>query len=425
MRLEDAIKAVLSDAGEPLSAREVARRLAEQGLWTSRSRTPDATVRSFLATSAKRLGESSPFRRIGPAEYDLSADAARGTPTPPQTQERTAKRLTFLDAAEQVLWIHANREPMNYRQMTEVAISDGWLHSQGITPAATMAAQISTDIETRARRGAAPRFFRGTRGRVGLAAWRPAGLETDIQQQNDSARAELLIQVRRMPPTAFEQLVAHLLTNLGFLDVDVTRRSGDGGVDIRGRLLVGGVISTQMAVQVKRWAQNVQAPIVQAMRGSLGSHEQGLIVTTSDFGPGAKAEASRPNAVPISLMNGEQLVMLLVEHQIGIRRTPVDIFELEYDVGARKPTVALTGPFDPPVDPCSGGWNLHSAYGEWWCWSADFQQVLDRVINQPYRDMLKQAEMVTTRTECETRFPSLFWYSDKEAGPPGTCRGHE
>src|SRR5687768_5659349 len=98
-----------------------------------------------------------------------------------------------------------------------------------------------------------------------------------------------------MTPTQFESLVARLLTSLGFEGVAVTSRSGDGGIDVRGTLVVGDVIRTRMAVQVKRWKGNVQAPTVQQVRGSLGTHEQGLIITTSDFSSGARDEAKRQN----------------------------------------------------------------------------------------------------------------------------------
>jgi restriction system protein len=57
-----------------------------------------------------------------------------------------------------------------------------------------------------------------------------------------------------------------------------------------------------MAVQVKRWQHNVQAPTVQQLRGALGVHEQGLIVTTSDFSAGARAEAAKPDRTPVALM---------------------------------------------------------------------------------------------------------------------------
>jgi len=97
---------------------------------------------------------------------------------------------------------------------------------------------------------------------------------------------------------------------------------------VRGTLVVGDVIRTRMAIQVKKWKQNIQAPIIQQVRGSLGTHEQGLIITTSDFSDGARKEAARPDATPVALMSGEQLVLLMVEYGIGVTRVSYDLIEL-------------------------------------------------------------------------------------------------
>jgi hypothetical protein len=43
---------------------------------------------------------------------------------------------------------------------------------------------------------------------------------------------------------------------------------------------------------------------------------------------GARDEAARPDAVPVALMNGEQLVALLVENNIGVTRHSHDLIEL-------------------------------------------------------------------------------------------------
>src|SRR5690606_965365 len=110
-------------------------------------------------------------------------------------------------------------------------------------------------------------------------------------------------KLHKIDPTEFEELVGQLLVALGFTDVTVTTRQNDGGIDVRGTLVVGDVIRTRMAVQVKRWKANIQTPTVQQVRGSLGSHEQGLIITTSDFSPGARLEAERPDATPVGLMD--------------------------------------------------------------------------------------------------------------------------
>lgn len=93
-------------------------------------------------------------------------------------------------------------------------------------------------------------------------------------------------------------------------------------------LVVGGVIRTRMAVQVNRWKQNIQAPIVQQVRGSLGAHEQGLIITTSNFSKGSRDEAERRDAVPVALMDGAQLVSLLIEHEVGVTKTQLELYEL-------------------------------------------------------------------------------------------------
>ncbi len=138
-----------------------------------------------------------------------------------------------------------------------------------------------------------------------------------------------------MSPIEFEELVGELLAAIGFEEVTVTKPSGDGGIDVRGILVVGDVIRLHMAVQVKRWKYNIQSPTVQQVRGSLGTHDQGLIITTSDFSEGAKNEAARHNAVPVALMNGEQFVSLLVEHTLGVHRTPYDLIELGEDTSSQ------------------------------------------------------------------------------------------
>ncbi|MFA7073353.1 MAG: restriction endonuclease, partial [Methanoculleus sp.] len=165
----------------------------------------------------------------------------------------------------------------------------------------------------------------------GLTRWHEQGLPYQIEVHNREVREYLMQRLGAMDPVAFEELVGELLAKIGFEDVVVTRTSGDGGIDVRGTLVTGDVIRTKMAVQVKRWKNNVQAPVVQQVRGSLGAHEQGLIITTSDFSAGARQEAEQPDKIPIALMNGEQMVNLLIEYDIGVVRTSYDLIELQED----------------------------------------------------------------------------------------------
>ena len=137
-----------------------------------------------------------------------------------------------------------------------------------------------------------------------------------------------------LKPTEFEELIGQLLAEIGFEEIEVTKSSNDGGIDVRGLLVVGEVIKIRMAVQAKKWKKgnNIQKPIVQQVRGSLGRSRAGVwIITTSDFSPGAKKEALRPDAVPVALMNGEELVALLAEHKIGVTLQTHNLLELSTD----------------------------------------------------------------------------------------------
>jgi len=142
---------------------------------------------------------------------------------------------------------------------------------------------------------------------------------------------KLLDHIKSHTPKEFELLVSELLAELGFEEIEVTSHGGDKGIDVRGTLVVGDVIRTKIAVQAKKWQNNVQSPEVQKVRGSLGAHEQGLIITTSSFSKGAVEEAERPDAVPVGLVDGEQLVDLLIEHEILVQRVPYELISLDVD----------------------------------------------------------------------------------------------
>ncbi|MDB5297569.1 MAG: restriction endonuclease, partial [Phycisphaerales bacterium] len=264
--------------------------------------------------------------------------AATDPPSPPAPPSPPVERLSFNDATERVLETSGGRTPMHYRRIARRALDLGLVATAGRTPEATLYAQVIQENQRRTRRGEPPRFATHGKGYIGLAKWMATGLAFQIEQHNAGVRKRLRAQIGAMPPADFEALVGTLLSRLGFADVTVTGRSGDGGIDVRGTMVTGDVVRTRMAVQVKRWRQNVQAPVVQQVRGSLGAHEQGLIITTSGFGTGARAEAERADATPVALMDGEQLVKLLVENDIGVRRARYDLIELRRDEDGDPPT---------------------------------------------------------------------------------------
>lgn len=228
--------------------------------------------------------------------------------------------MTLLEAAHTVLCEAG--ESLHYGEITKQIITQGLWPMRSQTPAHTLNALVGRDIKRRAARGEQQRFVRAGRGMIGLAADLPDGLLAQIARRNREVRAQLLKQAQDGSADDFEQLIETLLVQMGFEDVEVTSFGGDGGVDVRGTLVVGDAVRVRMAVQAKKWQgrNKVGRPIVQQVRGSLGAHEQGLIITTSDFTKGACEEAARPDATPVALMNGKQLAVLLAENEIGVRR---------------------------------------------------------------------------------------------------------
>jgi len=162
---------------------------------------------------------------------------------------------------------------------------------------------------------------------VGLTAWLELGVQQDISEHNATAEAQMLNQLRELDPAEFEQLVGELLRALGIRDVEVTAYHGDKGIDATGVYELAEGLEVRIAVQAKRQQQNVRAPVVRELIGGLKPHQQGLIITTSDFGTGARAEAARDDKPLIWLFNGKQLVRLLVANDIGARRIPVELVE--------------------------------------------------------------------------------------------------
>ena len=109
----------------------------------------------------------------------------------------------------------------------------------------------------------------------------------------------------------------------------MTKYSGDGGIDLRARLAVGGVTDVRTAIQVKRWSNNVSGRVVRELRGGVGPHERGLVITLSNFTKDAQREAAEPNRSPISLVDGDRLLELLIDNKIGVTRRRVMILELD------------------------------------------------------------------------------------------------
>ncbi len=152
--------------------------------------------------------------------------------------------------------------------------------------------------------------------------------ERSQKKKNDSEESsepktiwedDLLELVKSIAPSAFERLCQRLLRESGFIQVEVTGRSGDGGIDGKGVVRIGGVLSFHVLFQCKRYRGSVSPSVVRDFRGALvGRADKGLILTTGVFSKDARLEAQRDGATPIDLIDGEELMEKLKELRIGV-----------------------------------------------------------------------------------------------------------
>jgi restriction system protein len=134
----------------------------------------------------------------------------------------------------------------------------------------------------------------------------------------------LLEELLSIPPASFEKLCQRMLREAGFTKVDVTGRSGDGGIDGIGVLRVS-LLSFHIFFQCKRYRGSVRASAIRDFRGAMvGRTDKGLFITTGVFTPDAKREATRDGAPVLDLIDGDALCDLLKELNLGVSTRQVE-----------------------------------------------------------------------------------------------------
>jgi restriction system protein len=142
-------------------------------------------------------------------------------------------------------------------------------------------------------------------------------------------RDEVLEVLLSLPPPGFERLAQRLLREAGFTQVTVTGQSGDGGIDGYGTLQVNHLVSFKVLFQCKRYAKTVSPSHVRDFRGAMaGRADKGIIITTGTFTADAKREATRDGVHPIELIDGDKLIDLLENLELGLRS--VKTFEVNH-----------------------------------------------------------------------------------------------
>jgi restriction system protein len=135
-----------------------------------------------------------------------------------------------------------------------------------------------------------------------------------------------------MTPPAFERLVQRLLREAGFIQVEVTGRSGDGGIDGKGIMRLGGMLSFHVIFQCKRYQGTITPGQIRDFRGAMvGRADKGLFITTGNFTKDAIREATRDGAPTIDLIDGDQLVERLKAFGLGVRTSKIEVEQVAID----------------------------------------------------------------------------------------------
>jgi restriction system protein len=153
------------------------------------------------------------------------------------------------------------------------------------------------------------------------------------EEQLKAFKARLM----KLEAAQFEHFVKELLDAMDYEDVRVTKLSGDKGVDVVAKVQFGITEITEV-VQVKRTEGTITRPKVDELRGALPYHKaiRGTIISLGNFAKGAQEGALYLGAAPITLIDGKRLLDLCIEHEVGIKRRPVEIYEIDEAFFAEK-----------------------------------------------------------------------------------------
>lgn len=154
---------------------------------------------------------------------------------------------------------------------------------------------------------------------------RPRDEAAQELSEEEGWKDKLAVLTQRLDPAGFERLVQRILRESGFIHVEVTARTGDGGIDGKGIARIHGFMSFHVLFQCKRYKGSVTAGEIRDFRGAMvGRADKGLFISTGSFTPAAVKEATRDGAPPIDLVDGDELAEKLKELGLGVKTELVE-----------------------------------------------------------------------------------------------------
>ncbi|WP_273215427.1 restriction endonuclease [Runella zeae] len=143
--------------------------------------------------------------------------------------------------------------------------------------------------------------------------------DEEVSEAEKWKKEAIEIITEKLTPSSFERLIQRILREKGFIQVEITGKTGDGGIDGRGIAKINGILSFHIIFQCKRYKGKVPSSDIRDFRGAMvGRSDKGLFITTGTFTREAIREANRDGAPAIDLMDGDKICEKLKELNLGI-----------------------------------------------------------------------------------------------------------
>jgi restriction endonuclease Mrr len=279
-----------------------------------------------------------------PVESDQSSPStsskSKSTRSEAKPSPDKGGHYSFVDAAQVIL--EGNADAMHYHDISDKAIKQKLIVTEGKTPAISMYIAIRNDIERRTQTGQPQRFAFLGAGRFSIAdiaQERGGKQEKTVFEKVSESRKEACAQLYQKLTSknlgdSFELMVSDLLRKMGYDDVEVIGGKDDQGVDIICSRR-DGISKTRIAMQCKCKAlkNEIGPKDISNLRDNLSTYQcqTGVLITTSRLNDAAKAKAVEPGKERIHYIEHDELLDLFAQHQIGLKAQPVVYYQISPD----------------------------------------------------------------------------------------------
>ena len=150
---------------------------------------------------------------------------------------------------------------------------------------------------------------------------------TEIEEGQAEIKPSMIEVLQSISAIGFEHLCGRLLKEYNFVNIEITQRSYDGGIDGYATLKLNPFVSLSVFFQCKRYEGTVPTEKVQAFIGVMETNkrsvEKGLMITTGSFTKNA-IKIEKEN-IKLELVDGDKLVEMFENVELGVK--PKIIFE--------------------------------------------------------------------------------------------------